>query len=119
MVILLNFWSWVLDKEHLVLVSKYLSNANLLSKLPIIVFVRRKYNWTGYNWTGVSWQGRQHTKLTLLPYCNKFITDHDDKAVIMARYTRRILAELDDQGKELNPVKKFVIIITEPYLPVL
>ena len=32
---------------------------------------------------------------------NKFITDHDDKAVVMARYTRKILAELDDQGKEL------------------
>ena len=32
---------------------------------------------------------------------NKFITDHDDKAVGMARYTRKILAELDDQGKEL------------------
>ena len=32
---------------------------------------------------------------------NKFITDHDDKAIVMARYTRKILAELDDQGKEL------------------
>ena len=32
---------------------------------------------------------------------NKFILDHDDQAVIMARYTRKILAELDDQGKEL------------------
>ena len=32
---------------------------------------------------------------------NKFITDHDDKAIVMARYTRKILDELDDQGKEL------------------
>ena len=32
---------------------------------------------------------------------NKFITDQDDKAVVMARYTRKVLAELDDQGKEL------------------
>ena len=33
---------------------------------------------------------------------NKFITDHDDKAADMARYTRRkILAELDAQGNEL------------------
>ena len=32
---------------------------------------------------------------------NKFITDHDDKAGVMTRYTRQILAELDDQGKEL------------------
>ena len=33
---------------------------------------------------------------------NKFITDHDDKTVVMARYTRKGLAELDDQGKELS-----------------
>jgi hypothetical protein len=32
---------------------------------------------------------------------NKFITDHDDKAIVMARYTRKILDELDDQGTEL------------------
>jgi len=34
-----------------------------------------------------------------IKFHNKFITDHDDKAVVMARYTRKILAELDDQGK--------------------
>ena len=38
---------------------------------------------------------------TMPLFHNKFITDHDDKAVAMTRYTRKILAELDDQGKEL------------------
>ena len=32
---------------------------------------------------------------------NKFITDHTDEAIFMTRYTRKILAELDDQGEEL------------------
>ena len=32
---------------------------------------------------------------------NKFITDHDYKAIVMARYTRKILAELDCQDTEL------------------
>ena len=39
--------------------------------------------------------------ISVMPlFHNKFIADHDDKAVVMARYTRQILAELDDQGKE-------------------
>ena len=46
---------------------------------------------------------------------NKFITDHDDKAVVMARYTRKVLAELDDQGKELLIGDMYKEVIPTPH----
>ena len=54
--------------------------------------------------------------LSTMPLChNKFTTDHDDKAVIMARYTRKIPAELDDQGKELLIGDMYEEIIPPPH----
>ena len=47
----------------------------------------------------ISWNS-WNSEITSTPK-GGFITDHDDKAIVMARYSRKILDELDDQGKEL------------------